>query len=175
MTTRKILRVSTWLPLFVIVAFSVIPGQSRRFGTGVVAADARVLECRRAYTATCQPPIASATNRPFVVSAGSNQDSTQPTVNPDFRGGVCAPPTPTLTELLLNPGFETMWGGWATDWIDNRWNGATLGYASAPGHAAGTAQKLTASGVTAGAGVIFAQRFTFQPGITYEGRILAAL
>ena len=32
-------------------------------------------------TAPCQPPVASATNRPSVVSAGSNQDSTQPTVN----------------------------------------------------------------------------------------------
>ena len=123
-------------------------------------------------TAPCQPPVASATNRPSVVSAGSNQDSTQPTVN----GVVCAPPTPTPTELLLNPGFETMVfetmvGERATGWIDNAWNGATAGYASAPGRAGGTAQKVTVGGIAAGAGVIVAQSFTFQPGITYEGRI----
>ncbi|MEQ1897777.1 MAG: endo-1,4-beta-xylanase [Vicinamibacterales bacterium] len=83
----------------------------------------------------------------------------------------CDPPAPLPTELLLNAGFETMSGGYATNWTENHWGGATVNFALAPGRSSSKAQRLTVAGVTADAGVIVAQPFTFKSGITYEGRI----
>ena len=104
-------------------------------------------------------------------ASSSSPGDMQPTDNPGLLAGACPPRLANPTELLVNPSFETVVGGRATNWIDNTWKGATVSYASVPGRAAGRAQKLTVGGMAAGAGVIVAQRFTFQPGITYEGRI----
>ena len=78
---------------------------------------------------------------------------------------------PTPTELLHNGGFEDMDGEKAIGWIDDRWSGGRLSYAVARGRDGGTAQRLTVPPFPAAGGVIVAQRFAFQPGVTYEGRI----
>lgn len=78
---------------------------------------------------------------------------------------------PAAIELLRNASFEDMSGARAESWIENRWNGGTLNYAVARGRDGGSAQRLTVPQLPADGGVIFAQRFAFQPGMTYEGRV----
>lgn len=86
-------------------------------------------------------------------------------------GFSCVPAMPGPTELLYNPGFDDYEGEKAVGWIENRWNGATLSYSVARGREGGDAQRLTVPRLPADGGVIVAQRFTFQPGKSYEGRI----
>lgn len=131
-----------------------------------------VLAMALGCAASCeQRPATQRSGGQLVSTAGLAPGIAQSIARYPLLGFRCTPAMPGQNGLLPNAGFEDVDGDQATNWIENRWNGGTVNYSIVRGRDGGSAQRLTVPQLPSDGGVIFAQRFLFQAGIAYEGRI----
>lgn len=82
-------------------------------------------------------------------------------------------PVVSLTELLTDPGFDSLFKNRAPGWNDNVWGGATVANSRVTSgqHSGAAAQRMTVTLPPKGAGVEYTQNQTFLAGQVYQASV----